>query len=76
MEAVLDDGPGGEALQRGVVYGLDDILGQLLLVQEVAGRLLEGVGAVEVSPPGNQQIHDVRVAVVRGDVEGAGVRRQ
>ncbi|TNN55927.1 hypothetical protein EYF80_033863 [Liparis tanakae] len=50
VEAVLDDGPGGQALQRGVVYGLDYIPGQLLLVQEVAGHLLEGVGAVEVSP--------------------------
>lgn len=50
VEAVLDDGPGGEALQGGVVYGLDNIPGQLLLVQEVAGRLLEGVGAVEMSP--------------------------
>jgi len=49
-EAVLDDGPGGQALQRGVVYGLDYIPGQLLLVQEVAGHLLEGVGAVKVSP--------------------------
>lgn len=33
-----------------MVYGLDDIPGQLLLVQEVAGRLLEGVGAVKMSP--------------------------
>lgn len=50
LEAVLDDGPGGEALQGGVVYGLDDVPGQLLLVQEVAGSLLEGIGAVEMSP--------------------------
>lgn len=50
LEAVLDDGPGGEALQGGVVYGLDDVPGKLLLVQEVAGSLLEGIGAVEMSP--------------------------
>lgn len=52
-QAVLDDGSGSEALQRGVVDGLNDVPGQLLLVQEVAGGLLEGVGAVEVSPIGN-----------------------
>lgn len=50
LQAVLDDGPGGEALQGGVVYGLDDVPGQLLLIQEVAGSLLEGIGAVEMSP--------------------------
>lgn len=50
LEAVLDDGPGGEALQSGVVYGLDDVPRQLLLIQEVAGSLLEGIGAVEMSP--------------------------
>lgn len=50
LEAVFDDGPGGEALQGGVVYGLDDVPGQLLLIQEVAGSLLEGIGAVEMSP--------------------------
>lgn len=71
VEAVLDDGPGSEALQRGVVDGLDDVPGQLLLVQEVAGRLLEGVGAVEVIPAGNQQVHDVGVTVGCGYVEGA-----
>lgn len=63
VEAVLDDDPGSEALQRGVVNGLDDVPGQLLLIQEVAGGLLEGVGAVEVSPGGDQQVHDVRVTV-------------
>lgn len=71
VEAVLDDGPGSEALQRGVVDGLDDVPGQLLLVQEVAGRLLEGVGAVEVIPAGNQQVHDVGVTVGCSYVEGA-----
>lgn len=55
-----------------MVNGLDDIPGQLLLIQEVAGRLLEGVGAVEVSPPGNEQVHDVRVTVGCRYVEGAG----
>lgn len=54
-----------------MVYGLDDIPGQLLLVQEVAGRLLEGIGAVKVSPTGNQQVHDVRVTIRRSYVEGA-----
>lgn len=69
VQAVLDDGPGSEALQRGVVNGLDDVPGELLLIQEVAGGLLEGVGAVEVSPRGDQQVHDVRVTVGRSDVE-------
>lgn len=70
-QTVLDDSPGSEALQSRVVDGLDDIPGQLLLVQEVTGRLLEGVGAIEVSPTGNQQVHDVGVAVGRSYVEGA-----
>lgn len=69
---MLDDGPGGEALQRGVVYGLDDIPSQLLLVQEVESRLLEGVSAVEVGPAGDEQVHDVGVAVGGSDVERAG----
>lgn len=60
---MLDDDPGSEALQRGVVNGLDDVPGQLLLVQEVAGSLLEGVGAVKVSPEGDQQVHNVGVTV-------------
>ena len=55
-----------------MVDGLDDVPGQLLLVQEVAGRLLGGIGAVKVSPARNQQVHDVRVAVGRGDVKRAG----
>lgn len=63
FQAMLNDNPGGEALQRGVVYGLDDIPGQLLLIQEVTGGLLEGVSAVKVSPTGNEQVHDVRVTV-------------
>lgn len=69
---MLDDGPGGEALQRGVVYGLDYVPGQLLLVQDIVGRLLEGVGAVEVSPARYQQVHDVGVTVGCGYVKGAG----
>lgn len=72
LEAVLDDGPGGEALQGGVVYGLDDVPGELLLVQEVAGSLLEGIGAVEMGPGWNQQVHDVRVAVGSCDVKWTG----
>jgi len=55
-----------------VVYGLDYIPGKLLLVQEVAGCLLEGVGAVKVSPAGYQQVHDVRMTVGCGYVKWAG----
>lgn len=72
LEAVLDDGPGGEALQGGVVYGLDDVPGQFLLIQEVTGSLLKGIGAVEMSPGWNQQVHDVRVAVCSCDVKRTG----
>lgn len=72
LQAVLDDGPGGEALQGGVVYGLDDVPGQLLLIQEVAGSLLEGVGAVEMRSGRYQQVHYVRVTVGSCDVKRAG----
>lgn len=33
-----------------MVYGLDDVPRQLLFIQEVTGCLLEGVGAVKMSP--------------------------
>lgn len=55
-----------------MVNGLDDIPGQLLLIQEIAGCLLEGVGAVKVSPTGNQQVHNVGVAIGCSYMEGAG----
>ncbi len=70
-QAVFDDGARRQTLQRGVVNGLDQVLGQLLLVQEVAGRLLEGVGAVEVRAAGDQQVHDVGVVVGGGHMQRA-----
>lgn len=53
-QAVFDDGARGQTLQGGVVDGLDQVLGHLLLVQQIARRLLEGVGAVEVRAAGDQ----------------------
>lgn len=47
---MLDDDPGGKALEGGVVYGLDDVPGKLLLIKEVTGCLLEGICAVKMSP--------------------------
>ncbi|XP_016358873.1 uncharacterized protein LOC107701388 [Sinocyclocheilus anshuiensis] len=70
-QAVFDDGARRQTLQRGVVDGLDQVLGQLLLVQQVAGRLLEGVGAVEVRAAGDQQVHDVGVVVGRSHMQRA-----
>ncbi len=70
-QAVFDDGARRQTLQRGVVNGLDQVLGQLLLVQQVAGRLLEGVGAVEVRAAGDQQVHDVGVVVGGGHMQRA-----
>lgn len=72
IKAVLDNSPGGEALQRSVVYGLDDVPGQLFFVQQVAGGLLEGIGAVKVGPTRNQQVHDVGVTVGSCYVKRAG----
>lgn len=69
VEPVLDDGPGRQALQGGVVYGLDDVPGQLLCIQEVTGGLLERVCAVKMTPAGNQQVHYVWVAVGCSDVK-------
>lgn len=69
VEPVLDDGPGGQALQGGVVDGLDDVPGQLLSIQEVTRRLLERVCAVEMTPAGNQQVHYVWVTVGGGHVK-------
>lgn len=76
VEAVLDDGPGSQALQGGVVYGLDDVPGQLLRIQEVTGRLLERVCGVKMAAAGNQQVHDVWVPVGRGDVKRADEERK
>lgn len=70
-QAVLDDDARGQALQHGVVDGLDSVAGELLLVQQVARSLLEGIGAVEVAAARDQQVHDVRVAVGRRHVQGA-----
>lgn len=76
VEPVLDDGPGGQALQSGVVYGLDDVPGQLLRVQEVTGGLLERVCAVKMTPAGNQQVHYVWVTVGGGHVKRTGGRER
>lgn len=70
-QAMFDDGARSQTLQGGVVDGLDQVLGHLLLVQQIAGRLLEGVGAVEVRAAGDQQVHDVGVVVGRRHVERA-----
>ena len=70
-QAVRDDGTGSQTLQGGVVDGLDQVLGHLLLVQQVTGRLPEGVGAVEVRAARDQQVHDVGLVVGRRHVQRA-----
>lgn len=62
-QPVVDDGSGGQALQRGVVDRLDEAARQLLLAQQVAGRLPRGVGAVKVRAAVDQQAHQLRLLV-------------
>lgn len=70
-QAVFNDGSGRQTLQRSVIDGLNQVLGHLLLIQQVTRSLFERIGAVEMRPAGDQQVHDVRMVVGGSYVKGA-----